>query len=1322
MKVKISIIIIILILNEFIINLNSKMGAETFENDSIIIRNYSPIFQSNDELNWGPIYVLSEPIFGQNLNINYSGFPKIATEGSNIHVVWYDITDFNNSGGDYDIFYRKFNGTSWLPIEVISEPVVGKNLNIDDDYDPDITIKNGKVYVVWDSENNSDGSGTDYDIFYRANLGYGWGPIQIISEEVIWKNNNIGDSSNSKIAVENENIYVVWFDNNNTNNSGADYDIFFRCNSTGWGPIEIISEPIQGSNFNIGDSYDPEIDVENGKIYVVWRDMNNTNGAGTDSDIFYKYFNGSNWSEVQVISESVPGSNFNIQPSLDPGIVVENRNIFVVWYDRNDTNGAGTDRDIFYRCNLSGYSWEPVQVISEPIFGADTNTGESWGPKIAVKNNEIFVVWYDNNDTNGSSTDFDIFFKCNRTGIWEPVQVISEPLYGSNINTGFSFNPAIEVENGNINVVWFDSNNTINSGTDSDIFFRYTSLPSKLSNPDVTPKSGYTNDYFNFTVTYINTENKPLTEIYVNISGNNYSMKEANASDLEYRDGKKYYYNITHLKIGKHSYQFYANNSTQTFMTELFNNLIVYNSLPIIITPDNITAIEDVYYEVIYEFKDIDNITVNQLETWKFSSNASWLLFNPISTKLYGTPTNNDVGKYWVNVSINDTMDMDFTNYTLNVVGINDPPTIITIDNETAIEDQLYEIKYEAIDIDTILDNLIWGYKTNASWLKFDISNTILNGTPLNDDVGEYWVNISVADNEFLDFTNFSLIVVNVNDPPLILTPDITIAKEDEFYQVNYTVEDVDNIFEELEMTFTTDANWLTFNTTSLILSGTPLNDDVGEYWVNISVTDNEFLDFTNFSLIVVNVNDPPLILTPDITIAREDEFYQVNYTVEDVDNILEELELTFTTDANWLTFNTTSLILSGIPLNDDVGEYWVNISVADNEFLDFTNFSLIVENVNDPPMIITTNIPNATEDEYYEIYFEAEDVDNNPNELIWTINTNADWLEKDILTRKIFGIPINNDIGEYWVNISVKDEQYIDSANFIFVVENINDPPTIITLDKENITVGDFYSIHYEAVDIDPIQVDLTWKLNTDASQWLSINSSTGWLNGTPSYTEIGSYYVNVSVDDNVGGIDFHYFTLSVIQLLYNNKPELTEGKTIPITGNTNTEFTFSVHYSDIDGDKPSNIQVVIDGEKFNMTLKSGEIASNGTYEYKTKLSEGEHSYYFKANDGIDDAISGDDITPTIDSAANIIPEVTKPKVEKAGQDLEYWVYLLILIIIIILIILFFIVTRFKRKSTPAIEEETKENDLNSSETDSSTQKNSNQIINTLDTPKFSS
>jgi hypothetical protein len=1128
MKVKLTcgLIIVMFILNAVFLSWNYEFRAEAPESHNQHISSDLPETLSNGVFNWSQMMVLSEPLAGQNFNIGNSSVPRIAVENDNIYVVWNDENNTNGAGSDRDIFFRYYNGTSWSKIEVISEPVPGQNNNQGWSVQAEIAVENGNIYVVWLDTSNINGAGSDWDIFYRCNLtGSNWEDIQVLSEPVLGKNLNTGTSSTPSIAVENGEIYVAWSDDNNTNGAGTnDQDIFYRCNLTGtsWEDVQVISEPVEGQDINIGNSGGPNIAVENGNIYVVWVDNNDTNGAGWTNDIFYRCnLTGSSWEPVQVISEPVFGKDYNIHWSYLGSIAVENGDIFVVWSDGNNTNGAGGDPDISFRCNLTGSSWEPIQVISEPVFGQNYNTGQSQGPIIAVKNNQIHVVWVDLNNTNGAgSNDWDIFYRSNLTGItWGSIQVISEPVFGQNFNTGGSFLPESQCPsiavNDKVHIVWDDDNNTDGSGTDDDILYRrkYVVLPSLFLNfPRVNPKIGNTSTEFNFTVKYYQLNNTSPTSVKVKIDGNEHWMLENDQNDINYTDGKQYFFNIKNLDIGFHTYEFNASDGVNYTNTKLFSNLIVLNTLPQIINEDNLTAIEDYYYEVTYEFEDIDIANIGQDCHWEFETNANWLNFDPITGKLFGTPGNDDVGEYWVYIAVNDTRDIVFTNFTLTVIDINDDPIIVTNNVEVTNEDEYYEVDYNATDIDSQIENQYWSLKTNAtSWLNLSSTTGILNGTPGNSEVGEYWINITINDIEGgFDFTNFTLTVLNVNDRPEIITLDSLDAETDKLYKVDYNATDIDSPSSEQAWSLSTNASWLSIDPNTGVLSGTPTRSQVGWYVVNVTVSDGDGgIDWYEFIITVYKGNLPPVITTEDVETTMVNKSYEVDY--------------------------------------------------------------------------------NATDDRTH------------PNFLSWALETNA---------------------------------------------------------------------------------------------SWLSIDKTMGILSGTPDSEHGGKqYWVKVTVFDHENGMDLHNFTLTVLKepKPKNKIPRLANFKMKPLDGDTETEFTFSVNYFDIENELPTLIQVVIDGIVYDMILSSGENAYNGKYEFITTLSEGEHTYYFTASDGKNTNTSETFTTPKIELPV----EVDNGETKKEGFAWEWLILTIVIVVIVVLIFVFLMIRRKKKEeweTIPAIQPETKE------------------------------
>lgn len=94
--------------------------------------------------------------------------------------------------------------------------------------------------------------------------------------------------------------------------------------------------------------------------------------------------------------------------------------------------------------------------------------------------------------------------------------------------------------------------------------------------------------------------------------------------------------------------------------------------------------------------------------------------------------------------------------------------------------------------------------------------------------------------------------------------------------------------------------------------------------------------------LYAIGRNNPPTIITSDVTKADGERLYYVDYEAADPDNDL--LTWHMKTNASWLTLNSVTGGLSGIPCTLDVGWYWVNISVDDGfDGVDWHNFKLTV-------------------------------------------------------------------------------------------------------------------------------------------------------------------------------------------------------------------------------------------------------------------------------------------------------------------------------------------------------------------------------------------
>lgn len=527
----------------------------------------------------------------------------------------------------------------------------------------------------------------------------------------------------------------------------------------------------------------------------------------------------------------------------------------------------------------------------------------------------------------------------------------------------------------------------------------------------------------------------------------------------------------------------------------------------------------------------------------------------------------------------------------------------------------------------------IWTVNTTRKWLDFDVGTTTLSGTPDNGDVGFTRVTVKVSDgNIYSERCSFTIIVNNL--PPKIITEDVKTVFQDEYYHVDY---DSDEEGEpKFTWIFTSDARWLSFNYTSGVLNGTPTNDDVGTYDILIKCDDrNGGTDSRSFELQVINVNDPPKIITEDLTMIYQDVNYKRTYQAVDPDPG-DTLRWSMTTNASWLKLSGSTI--EGRPSKFDIGIYSVNISVMDQWNLsDHRLFDLVVVNVNDPPEFISVPadvVLNSGDSYTFDVVahdFDPDDtvtysirsnpssdirIDDRTGTITWTANTNFfqskpyimmivvsasdgeestnhqfkitvnDTLTKDntvdlisprndrvIPSRKsilawsfhggedhnisydiymhqtlVYLLSLNEEalylsgyngtsleitnmeLGKkyFWTIIPLdgKHEGICNDGVWCFT---INNPPTFVDIDIEPAYTGKKMQMRMQARDKDPNDVSKLFYTLEKAPQGMTLGNRTGSLSWTPTKDQVGIHDVGVNVSDGVEESSY-YFIIEVL------------------------------------------------------------------------------------------------------------------------------------------------------------------------------------------------
>ena len=585
------------------------------------------------------------------------------------------------------------------------------------------------------------------------------------------------------------------------------------------------------------------------------------------------------------------------------------------------------------------------------------------------------------------------------------------------------------------------------------------------------------------------------------------------------------------------------------------------------------------------------------------------------------------------------------------------------VDDLTTAEDELYNVHYYVVNATT--DSVNGQFQTNAGWLEMNQSTQNLTGTPDNTEVGSYYVYLNVSDGfGRYDSRNFTIVVENT--PPLIETADVLTTTEDQLYEVDYNSSDdgQGNITWSME----TDADaWLELNATTGVLSGIPINVDVGQYYVNITVNDgNGGTASTNFSLTVANINDGPGITTVDVTTATEDVLYSVDYSAADVD-AGDLLTWSLKTNAgSWLTINATSGVLSGTPTNDNVGQFYVNVTVTDSALAtDHSNFTLTVENTEDAPvwMAVPTD---ATIDSLSTYTFDVNATDVDKTDTLNYGITVSPTLTVALINRTTGVIVISEPpAGIYIINISVTDAQVAIYHNFELNVTFKNSAPTAtLEAPANNATVStakptltwSTYDRDGDVVKVDLYVSDV--KSNVDGKVLAAkvLTNSNATVYKYIQYLTPGKtyYWTVVPHDGTIAGICANGtfgFTVSTSAKV-NHAPTITppaKVKDAPIGK------TYKMTVTGVDQDTGTSLTYSLTGQPTGMSVSP----STGEINWKpTKAQKGTHTFNVVVSDG------------EFSATTSVTVKVTKAQEGATGSMLVPILVILILVILIIVIL----------------------------------------------------
>jgi len=280
-----------------------------------------------------------------------------------------------------------------------------------------------------------------------------------------------------------------------------------------------------------------------------------------------------------------------------------------------------------------------------------------------------------------------------------------------------------------------------------------------------------------------------------------------------------------------------------------------------------------------------------------------------------------------------------YTSLDLTINAVNDAPKIIALSTQNMFEDgQIDNLFLEVSDVDHALSNLDISVGSSNQSIISDANLVVtqtngfyyLRVTPLANQYGDVDIIVSVSDGTLSDQTTFSLAIASVNDLPTTSGATVSDATEDVSFSVMIADLFVDADGDLLDYSIVNQPEWLTLSNN--VLAGTPTNDNVGDYSMQIIANDAFGEVIESYAFNVTNVNDSPVLLSPiaDITVLQENSFSYLfpRSSFSDVD-VSDVLTYSVQKYPSWATLIDNNL--TGTPQYENIGKDTIVFKAMDD-------------------------------------------------------------------------------------------------------------------------------------------------------------------------------------------------------------------------------------------------------------------------------------------------------------------------------------------------------------------------------------------------------
>jgi predicted outer membrane repeat protein len=590
---------------------------------------------------------------------------------------------------------------------------------------------------------------------------------------------------------------------------------------------------------------------------------------------------------------------------------------------------------------------------------------------------------------------------------------------------------------------------------------------------------------------------------------------------------------------------------------------------------------------------------------------------------VYSGSTLHEDSTYYIRVRVNNGT--IWSSWADTSFGLNSYPQMSLIDTSVVEDDTLIlnlnEFIFDSDDSDSALNISV--IQSENIITNIDSVNHNVSFIPKENWNGSEAINFICEDPwGYQASDSLILTVLPRNDFPVIVTTELPNAVEDQNYSFEIEANDVDIIYgDHLTYSLTIYPEGMAINNTTGEINWFPDNEDVGDTTLTVVVTDDSSAtDTKTYTLIVINVNDPPFLYAiPDTSFDEDSQlsialsyFYTYVYEPDNADSTL-----TFAfSSTDYINVNTSGDSLLLCAQTDWNGTDTIQVIVSDESLSDTTSWRIIVNPVNDAPLITSADIVTATEDIYFKYLATASDIED--SSITFDFEKLPSWLSSD--ADSVYGIPTEGMKDTSFVLIA-SDGELDDTLKVILTVIPVNDPPVISAIpdtsfnedEQLKFAISYFYDFVY-----DPDNADSTLALSFSGTDYINVSMNEDSVVISSEKDWFGKDALLLIVSDDVLS-DSTNWIITVHPV--NDPPYFTEFMPVSISFDSNVRDTLLLTglASDVDNPDTSFVWSYIHSNfvlcQINDTLKSAifwvEQNISGQDTIVMSISDGEFTVY---------------------------------------------------------------------------------------------------------------